>query len=412
MLNIALMGYGVIGSGVAKVIEENKKLIASRLGEEVYLKYILEIRDLSGTPYADRVVKDINVILNDPEVKVVVEVMGGIHPASDFTRAALEAGKSVVTANKAVVADCGDELLELARAKGVRHLFEASVGGGIPVLHPLSSDLSANNIKSVVGILNGTTNYILTKMKNEGASFEDALAEAQKNGYAEANPSADIDGIDACRKICILTALAYGKLVPTDAIHTEGITSIRSQDVALMDKLGMSIKLLGKAVMTENNEVYVLVAPFIIGKENPLASVDDVFNAVTIEGDFVGEVTFRGRGAGAYPTASAVCGDIMNIISGATEGLNFKVWEKTDGFLSDFAYFPSKRYLSFADTDINAAQVIFGDIEIVSVQVVKPQHVRIILLCPPDKLYRFSFGIKALIIKKARFQRIHFHLGF
>ncbi len=367
MIHIAILGLGVVGSGTADLLTKNKDLIKERFGEEVNIKYVLDIKDKPESPYRDKIIKDYDVILNDPEVTIVAEVMGGSHPAFEFSMQALSKGKSVVTSNKEVVSNFGDQLLACAKENNVSYLFEASVGGGIPVLHPLSSDLSANNIKEIVGILNGTTNYILTKMKNEGASFENALSEAQKNGYAEANPSADIDGIDACRKITILTALAYGKLVSTSDVHTEGITSIRSYDVSLMDRFGASIKLLGKTVMTDNNEVYVMVAPFVIYKDNPLASVDDVFNAVNVVGDFVGDVTFRGRGAGAYPTASAVCGDIMNIISGSTANLNFKVWQKADElFLSDFSHFACKRYLSFADTDINAAQVIFGDIEILS----------------------------------------------
>ena len=367
MIHIAILGLGVVGSGTADLLTKNKDLIKARFGEEVNVKYVLDIKDKPESPYRDKIIKDYDVILNDPEVTIVAEVMGGSHPAFEFSMQALSRGKSVVTSNKEVVSNFGDQLLACAKENNVSYLFEASVGGGIPVLRPLSSDLSANNIKEIVGILNGTTNYILTKMKNEGASFEDALAEAQKNGYAEANPSADIDGIDACRKITILTALAYGKLVPTSEVHTEGITGIRSYDVSLMDKFGASIKLLGKTEMTDNNEVYVMVAPFVIYKDNPLSTVDDVFNAVNIVGDFVGDVTFRGRGAGAYPTASAVCGDIMNIISGSCTNLNFKVWEKADEmFLSDFSHFACRRYLSFADTDINAAQVIFGDIEILA----------------------------------------------
>ncbi|MBQ1244902.1 MAG: homoserine dehydrogenase [Clostridia bacterium] len=367
MIHIAILGLGVVGSGTADLLTKNKDLIKARFGEEVNVKYVLDIKDKPESPYRDKIIKDYDVILNDPEVTIVAEAMGGSHPAFEFSMQALSRGKSVVTSNKEVVSNFGDQLLACAKENNVSYLFEASVGGGIPVLRPLSSDLSANNIKGIVGILNGTTNYILTKMKNEGASFEDALSEAQKNGYAEANPSADIDGIDACRKITILTALAYGKLVPTSEVHTEGITGIRSYDVSLMDKFGASIKLLGKTEMTDNNEVYVMVAPFVIYKDNPLSAVDDVFNAVNVVGDFVGDVTFRGRGAGAYPTASAVCGDIMNIISGSCTNLNFKVWEKADElFLSDFSHYACRRYLSFADTDINAAQVIFGDIEILA----------------------------------------------
>ena len=366
MVHIAILGLGVVGSGTADLITQNKDLIKERFGEEVNIKYILDIKDKPESPYSDKIIHDYNVILEDPEVTVVAEVMGGSHPAFEFSMQALSKGKNVVTSNKEVVSNFGDQLLKAASDNNVSYLFEASVGGGIPVLRPLSTDLSANNIKEIVGILNGTTNYILTKMKKEGESFENALAEAQKNGYAEANPSADIDGIDTCRKISILTAIAYGKLINPQNIHTEGIAGIRREDVEAIERRGACIKLLGKSVMTENKEVYVMTAPFVIGNENPLASVDDVFNAVTVKGDFVGDVTFYGRGAGAYPTASAVCGDIMNIISGATANLNIKPWQASDEmFMSDFSYFACERYLSFADTDKNAAQVIFGDVEMI-----------------------------------------------
>ena len=366
MIHIAILGLGVVGSGTADLLTQNKDLIKARFGEEVNIKYILDIKDKPESPYSDKIIHDYNVILDDPELTIVAELMGGSHPAFEFSMQALSRGKNVVTSNKEVVSNFGDQLLMAAAENNVSYLFEASVGGGIPVLRPLSSDLSANNINEIVGILNGTTNYILTKMKNEGESFENALAEAQKNGYAEANPSADIDGIDTCRKISILTAIAYGKLINPKDIHTEGIAGIRREDVAAIDRIGASIKLLGKSVMTPNNEVYVMTAPFVIGNENPLASVDDVFNAVTVKGDFVGDVTFYGRGAGAYPTASAVCGDIMNIISGATANLKGKPWQTADEmFMSDFSYFACRRYLAFSDTDKNAVQVIFGDVDII-----------------------------------------------
>ena len=366
MIHIAILGLGVVGTGTADLITQNKDLIKKRFGEEVNIKYILDIKDKPESPYSDKIVKDYNIILDDPEVTIVAELMGGSHPAFEFSMQALSKRKNVVTSNKEVVSSFGDQLLKTAKENNVSYLFEASVGGGIPVLRPLSSDLSANNIKEIVGILNGTTNYILTKMKNDGASFESALAEAQKNGYAEANPSADIDGIDTCRKISILTAIVYGKLIDPQNIHTEGIAGIRREDIAVIERIGASVKLLGKSVMTENKDVYVMTAPFVISNENPLASVDDVFNAITVKGDFVGDVTFNGRGAGAYPTASAVCGDIMSIISGATAHLNTTPWQKADEmFMSDFSCFACKRYLSFADTDKNAAQVIFGDVEMI-----------------------------------------------
>ena len=328
MLNIALMGYGVIGSGVAKVIEENKKLIASRLGEEVYLKYILEIRDMSNTPYADRVVTDLNVILNDPEVKVVVEVMGGIHPASDFTRTALEAGKSVVTANKAVVADCGDELLELARAKGVRYLFEASVGGGIPIIRPLINDLASNEIEGICGILNGTTNYILTRMTNEGCTYAEVLKDAQKLGYAEANPAADVEGTDALRKTAILAALSYGKLIPMDMLKAEGITEVSLKDIEVAQSFGCSVKLIGRAGKLEDGRIYATVSPEFVKESCPMAHVNDVFNSVLVRGNMLGDAMFYGRGAGQLPTAGAVVADVIDALETKYAAPARLFWEK------------------------------------------------------------------------------------
>ena len=267
MIHIAILGLGVVGNGTADLITKNKELIKKRTGEEVNLKYVLDIRDLPDSPYHDKIVHDVNIIINDPEVAIVVETIGGSHPAYDFSLMALEAGKHVVTSNKEVVANFGDTLLEKAKENGVSYLFEASVGGGIPVLRPIYTDLASNNISEIVGILNGTTNYILTRMKNGGVTFEEALSEAQRNGYAEANPTADIDGIDACRKICILTALATGKLVSTSVVHTEGISAIRSEDVKAAEKIGHSIKLLGRAIMPENSNNFVMVCPYMISAE-------------------------------------------------------------------------------------------------------------------------------------------------
>lgn len=328
MLNIALMGYGVIGSGVAKVIEENKKLIASRLGEEVYLKYILEKRDMSATPYADRVVSSIDTIVNDPDVKVVVEVMGGIHPAADFTRTALEAGKSVVTANKAVVADCGDELLALAREKGVRYLFEASVGGGIPIIRPLINDLASNEIEAVCGILNGTTNYILTRMTNEGCSYSDVLKDAQKLGYAEADPTADVEGTDALRKIAILAAISYGKLIPMDMLKSKGITDVSLSDIAAAEAFGCSVKLIGRAGKLEDGRIFATVSPEFVEASCPMAHVNDVFNSVLVHGNMLGDAMFYGKGAGQLPTAGAVVADVIDALETKFATPNRLFWEK------------------------------------------------------------------------------------
>lgn len=314
MIKIALMGYGVIGSGVVKVIEENQKIIADRLGEGVFVKYILEIKDLSGTPYADRVVKDISVILNDPEISIVVEVMGGIHPAADFTRAALEAGKSVVTANKAVVADCGDELLALARERGVRYLFEASVGGGIPVIRPLIDDLASNEILSVCGILNGTTNYILTQMAERGCDFETALREAQEKGYAEADPTADVEGIDALRKAVILGAISFGKLLPIDALYSRGICEVRGEEAEIAKKLGCTVKLIAGAQKLHDGRIFAAVTPEFVSNSCPLAHVNGVFNGVLVTCNMLGDAMFYGQGAGKLPTAGAVVADIMDAV--------------------------------------------------------------------------------------------------
>ena len=369
MIHIAILGLGVVGSGTADLLAKNKALIKERTGEEVNVKYVLDIRDLPESPYHDKIVHDVNIIINDPEVAIVVETIGGSHPAYDFSLMALEAGKHVVTSNKEVVANFGDTLLEKAKENGVSYLFEASVGGGIPVLRPLYTDLASNNISEIVGILNGTTNYILTRMKNGGVTFEEALSEAQKNGYAEANPTADVDGIDACRKICILAALASGKLVPTDSVHTEGISAIRSEDVAAADKIGHSIKLLGRAIMPENSNNFIMVCPYMISPEHPLSHVEDVFNAVCARGDFVGDVMFYGRGAGAAPTASAVCGDIFNLVAGNCQSAEKLSWTKADKeFVSDFSFFVTKRYLSFKNTDTNAASVIFGEVSFIETE--------------------------------------------
>jgi homoserine dehydrogenase len=369
MIHIAILGLGVVGSGTADLLTKNKELIRARTGEEINIKYILDIRDLPDSPYHDKIVNDFDIILNDPEVALVIETIGGSHPAYDFSMQALSRGKHVVTSNKEVVANFGDELLATAKDNHVSYLFEASVGGGIPVLRPLYTDLASNNITEIVGILNGTTNYILTRMKNGGVSFEQALAEAQKNGYAEANPTADIDGIDACRKICILAALATGKLVSTDSVHTEGISAIRSEDVRAAEGIGASIKLLGRAVMPHNSNSFIMVCPYIISGEHQLSHVEDVFNAVCATGDFVGEVMMFGRGAGAYPTASAVCGDVFNIIAGNCQSSERLSFEKAqDDYFCDFSYFVTKRYLSFANTDRNAASVIFGDVTFVDIE--------------------------------------------
>ena len=314
MISIALLGFGCVGSGTAEVLTENKKLIESRLGCEYEIKYILDLRDFPDSPFGDLVVHDFNKILEDDEVSVVAEMMGGSHPAYDFTKACLEAGKSVVTSNKEVVASFGVELCEIAAAHGVRYMFEASVGGGIPIIRPMMTDLASNKINSINGILNGTTNYILTAMRDDGKSFADALGEAQRLGYAEANPAADVEGKDAARKTVILGAIASGKLVSPEAISTEGITNISLCDVELAQTLGYSIKLIGHAE-DRDGKLLAFVSPMAVSESNPLARIDGVFNGILVNANMVGDVMFYGPGAGKLPTASAVVADIVDVIA-------------------------------------------------------------------------------------------------
>ena len=312
MINVALLGFGVVGSGCAEVLTANKEKIEAHIGQEVNIKYILDLREFPDSPFRHLVVHDFDTILNDPEVSIVAEMMGGSHPAYDFTKALLEAGKSVVTSNKEVVSTFGVELLSISAANNARYLFEASVGGGIPIIRPLTNDLAANEILSIDGILNGTTNFILTKMKNEGLAFEDVLKEAQRLGYAEANPSADVDGIDAARKIAILAALASGKLVDPKKVSAEGIRNVTPEDMEIARKFGYSIKLIGHYETDENGKVVVSVAPRFVPSSSPLATIDDVFNGILVKGNMLGDSLFYGRGAGKLPTASAVCADIID----------------------------------------------------------------------------------------------------
>ena len=313
MVNVAILGFGTVGSGVAEVLTTNGGLIDHRVDDLVRLKYILDVRDFPDSPYKDCFVKDFADIESDPEVDIVVETIGGAKIALDFTTRALKAGKSVVTSNKELVATHGYELLQLAKANGCSYLFEASVGGGIPILRPLTSCLAANELEQVTGILNGTTNYILTRMIRAGLTFDQALAEAQANGYAEKDPTADVDGHDACRKICILAALAFGRHVYPDQVPTQGIRGVTLEDVAYADSVGYKIKLLGRAIRQPEGKVCAFVAPHLVPGENPLAGVEDVFNAIAVTGNAIGDVMFYGRGAGKLPTASAVVADVIDI---------------------------------------------------------------------------------------------------
>ena len=312
MVNVAILGFGVVGSGVAEVLATNGPHIDKKVDDLIRLKYILDVRDFPDSPFADKVIHDFSIIENDPEVNIVVETIGGAKVALDFTRRALAAGKSVVTSNKELVAEHGCELLKLAQEKGVSYLFEASVGGGIPIIRPLNQCLAANEIEEIVGILNGTTNYILTRMIRAGLSFDAALKEAQQNGYAEQDPTADIEGHDACRKICILSSLSFGRHVYPSQVPTEGITGVTLADVAYADACGKKIKLLGRAIRRPDGKVCAFVAPHLVDVENPLAGVEDVFNAIAVKGNAIGDVMFYGRGAGKLPTASAVVADVID----------------------------------------------------------------------------------------------------
>ena len=348
MANIAILGYGVVGSGAAEVLSQNKAIIEAKTGDEANIKYILDLRDFPGDKFEDKVVHDFNIILNDPEIDIIAEMMGGSHPAYDFSKACLEAGKSVVTSNKEVVANFGAELLEIAKKNNVSYMFEASVGGGIPVIRPMIRDLSSNNINEVSGILNGTTNYILTKMDTEGADFADVLRDAQKKGYAEANPAADVEGLDAARKIVILAALSYGKLINPKNIHTEGITTITRDDVDAARKMGYAVKLIGHTEKLDG-KILAMVSPRLVPSSNPLSAINDVFNGILVNGDMVGDVMFYGPGAGKLPTASAVCADIVDIMSHKENLLKQPEWTPaTEDDIADFSSYSCRRMFVFA----------------------------------------------------------------
>lgn len=311
MINIALLGYGTVGSGVVEVLETNRDSINKRAGEELNLKYVLDLRDFPGDPIQEKIVHDYEVIANDPEIQIVIEVMGGVEPAYTFVKRALESGKSVCTSNKELVAKHGAELLEIAREKNINFLFEASVGGGIPIIRPLNSSLTADEIDVITGILNGTTNYILSKMSDEGLDFDSVLKDPQDKGYAERNPEADVEGYDACRKIAILSSLAFGRQVDYEDIYTEGITKITAEDIKYAKAMGRSIKLLASSKKV-NDSFYAMVAPCMVPTSHPLYSVNNVFNAIFAHGNVLGDVMFYGSGAGKLPTASAVVADVVD----------------------------------------------------------------------------------------------------
>lgn len=356
MINVAVMGYGVVGSGVVELLDKNNRLFEKKIGQPVQCKYILDIRDFPGDPYADKMIKDFDTIVNDGDVDVVVETIGGAKVAYEFTKRALLAGKHVVTSNKELVASKAPELLSIARQKGVKYLFEASVGGGIPIISPMRNCLAANEIEKIVGILNGTTNYILTKMVREGISFDEALRQAQSLGYAEQDPSADIEGKDTCRKICILASLAFGRHVYPDSVKTVGIKHITLDDIAKAEKENCVIKLIGSAEKKADGTVEVFVSPCAISKDHSLANIEDVFNGIAVTGDAIGECMFYGRGAGKMPTASAVGSDIIDAVTGNAGDEIFWQDSPDSGFVRSFDrdgvkydYFDKEKQIVYLD---------------------------------------------------------------
>ena len=348
MKYIAIIGFGVVGGGIAAVLEENKAAVSAAVGEDVELKYILDLREFPDSPWGDRVVHTIDPIVNDPDVALVCETMGGSHPALEYTMQLLSAGKSVVTSNKEVVANFGDKMLACAAEHGVNYLFEASVGGGIPVIRSMLTSLAGDNICRIDGILNGTTNYILTRMRDEGSDYADVLADAQKLGYAEKDPSADVDGIDAQRKIIILTALATGKLVPAEKVYAETMRTISAEDMAGAKKCGGAVKLIGSARMSDEG-VALFVAPRIVPDTCQLSHIDDVYNGIAVTTPLLGDVLYYGRGAGRFPTASAVVADVCAVLSGAAMKEKRPVFTADCEHVVDFDEIWFTYYVRFAD---------------------------------------------------------------
>lgn len=372
MVKIAVLGYGTVGSGVVRVLNTNHDNINTRAGQEIEIKYVLDLRDFEGDPVQEKIVHDYDIILKDEEIKIVVEVMGGVEPAYTYVKSALENGKSVCTSNKELVARYGAELLEIAKKNRLNFLFEASVGGGIPIIRPLNNSLTADEITDIKGILNGTTNYILSKMSTEGLDFDTALKDAQDRGYAERNPEADVEGFDACRKIAILSSLAYGMQVDFEDIQTEGITQITKADIAYAKKLDAGIKLIGSSKKVDG-DVYAFVAPMLLPNSHPLMGVNDVFNAIFVRGNVLGDVMFYGQGAGALPTASAVVSDVVDAVKHMGTNI-MSIWcteklELADIKKSENRYFVRVKGAGKED----AVKDAFGEVEFVALEDVKDE---------------------------------------
>ena len=368
MKEIAVIGFGVVGGGVVSLIDENAAAIREAAGEELHVRYILDLRDFPDSPYADRVVHDVEILLSDPEVSLIVETMGGVNPALDFSRRALEARKHVVTSNKELVAKHGKELMDIAAEKGVAYLYEASVGGGIPEIRSMRTSLAGDVIDAVSGILNGTTNYILTRMRDGGISFEEALAEAQQLGYAEKDPSADIHGFDVQRKIMILTAVATGYIVKEEDVYTETMSKITVADMDAARRIGGAVRLIG-SFRREGEGAAISVCPRIVPNENPLAHINDVYNGVAAVGRLTGDVLYYGRGAGRYPTAGAVIADVIAAVNGAYKCAARRTWEYApDGFVRDFDESTCRMYIRVDGAGrqeiLESAALLFGDVTV------------------------------------------------
>lgn len=367
MVKVAVLGYGTVGSGIVEVIKTNQDMVNKKAGDEIDVKYILDLRDFPGDPYENLVVHDVEIILNDPEVRVIAEAMGGVEPAYTFTKRALSAGKSVCTSNKELVAKHGAELIELARANKCNYMFEASVGGGIPIIRPLNASLTPERVDGITGILNGTTNYILTKMEKEGSDFDTVLKEAQDKGYAERNPEADVEGYDACRKIAILSSLIYGKNVNFENIYTEGITKITTNDFAYAKKAGYTIKLLAMSKEVDG-KYFAMVTPCMINDQNPLYFVNDVFNGILVHGNTLGNTMYYGAGAGKLPTASAVVSDIIDCVKHLGKTV-FCFWDKEELTLSSMDDSVKRFFVRVKDADFAKAKEVFGDVEEIDAQI-------------------------------------------
>lgn len=366
MVNIAVLGYGTVGSGVVEVINTNHDIVNKRAGQEIKVKRVLDLRQFPGDPVEEILTHDFEDILKDDEISVVVEVMGGVEPAYTFVKKCLLAGKSVATSNKELVAVHGPELLEIARQGNINFFFEAAAGGGIPVIRPLNTSLTADDIELIMGILNGTTNYILTKMDKENADYASVLKQAQELGYAERNPEADVEGGDACRKIAILTSLAYGKNLDYNRIHTEGITAITTEDFAYAHKLGYSVKLVG-VTRREEGTLYSFVAPVMLPHSNPLSGIEDVYNGILVRGNALDDVMFYGKGAGKLPTASAVVSDVVEAVRNTGRNVP-TIWDSQELPMGDFGDFVSRFFVRTDVKDEAAIKDAFGDVVFVEAQ--------------------------------------------